>query len=78
MDKRDEQMRGVKRWPLLAMAAVVFFAALPAAKVRVIRSGQVVAQSVGETPFRFDWTDTTAPMNEGWLIEWRSPAAAIF
>jgi hypothetical protein len=34
------------------------------AKVRVIRSGQVVAQSAGETPFRFDWTDTTAPMNE--------------
>jgi PHP domain-containing protein len=31
------------------------------AKVRVIRSGQVVAQSAGETPFRFDWIDTTAP-----------------
>lgn len=31
------------------------------AKVRVIRSGQVVAQSAGETPFRFDWADTTVP-----------------
>ncbi len=31
------------------------------ANVRVIRSGQVVAQSSGETPFRFDWADTTVP-----------------
>jgi hypothetical protein len=34
------------------------------AKVRVIRSGQVVAQVAGETPFRFDWPDTTASTNE--------------
>lgn len=34
------------------------------AKVRVIRSGQVVAQSAGETPFRFDWADTSIPAEE--------------
>jgi len=34
------------------------------AKVRVIRSGQVVAQAAGETPFRFDWADTTVPTEE--------------
>ncbi|MBI3807820.1 MAG: hypothetical protein HY281_09985 [Nitrospirae bacterium] len=34
------------------------------AKVRVIRSGQVVAQSAGETPFRFDWADTTVPTDK--------------
>lgn len=33
-------------------------------KVRVIRSGQVVAQLAGETPFRFDWADTTVPIEE--------------
>lgn len=33
-------------------------------KVRVIRSGQVVAQSAGETPFRVDWADTTVPIEE--------------
>jgi hypothetical protein len=31
------------------------------AKVRVIRSGHVVAQAFGNTPFRFDWADTTVP-----------------
>jgi len=30
-------------------------------KVRVIRSGQVVAEAFGDTPFRFDWADTTIP-----------------
>lgn len=30
-------------------------------KVRVIRSGQVLAQLAGETPFRIDWPDTTVP-----------------
>jgi PHP domain-containing protein len=34
------------------------------AKVRVIRSGQVVAQLASETPFRFDWADTTVPIEE--------------
>jgi hypothetical protein len=33
-------------------------------KVRVIRSGQVLAQLAGETPFRADWPDTTLPMEE--------------
>jgi len=33
-------------------------------KVRVIRSGQVVAQLAGETPFRVDWPDTTVPKGE--------------
>lgn len=33
-------------------------------KVRVIRSGQVLAQLAGETPFRFDWADTTVPIDE--------------
>ena len=33
-------------------------------KVRVIRSGQVVAQLAGETPFRLDWLDTTVPTEE--------------
>ncbi|HKO31869.1 MAG TPA: PHP domain-containing protein [Nitrospiraceae bacterium] len=33
-------------------------------KVRVIRSGQVLAQLAGETPFRVDWPDTTLPMEE--------------
>ena len=31
------------------------------AKVRVIRSGQVVAESEGETPFHLDWADGTIP-----------------
>jgi hypothetical protein len=34
------------------------------AKVRVIRSGQVVAQLAGETPFRVYWPDATAPTDE--------------
>lgn len=33
-------------------------------KVRVIRSGQVLAQLAGETPFRVDWPDTTVPLAE--------------
>jgi hypothetical protein len=33
-------------------------------KVRVIRSGQVVAQLAGETPFRVDWPDATVPPEE--------------
>jgi hypothetical protein len=33
-------------------------------KVRVIRSGQVLAQWTGETPFRADWPDRTAPTAE--------------
>ena len=33
-------------------------------KVRVIRSGQVLAQLAGDTPFRVDWADTTAPTAE--------------
>jgi hypothetical protein len=33
-------------------------------KVRVIRSGQVLAQLAGETPFRIDWPDTTLPTDE--------------
>jgi hypothetical protein len=33
-------------------------------KVRVIRSGQVVAQLAGETPFRADWPDATVPTAE--------------
>ena len=33
-------------------------------KVRVIRSGQVLAQLSGETPFRADWADTTVPTGE--------------
>jgi hypothetical protein len=33
-------------------------------KVRVIRSGQVVAQLAGETPFRVDWPDTTVPTED--------------
>jgi hypothetical protein len=33
-------------------------------KVRVIRSGEVLAQFSGETPFRVDWPDTTASMDE--------------
>ena len=34
-------------------------------KVRVIRSGQVLAQLAGETPFRFDWADTTCRRQSG-------------
>jgi hypothetical protein len=30
----------------------------------VIRSGQVVAQLAGETPFRIDWPDTIVPPEE--------------
>ena len=33
-------------------------------KVRVIRSGQVLAQLTGETPFQADWPDTTLPGEE--------------
>lgn len=33
-------------------------------KVRVIRSGQVLAQLAGETPFHVDWPDTTVPTDE--------------
>jgi hypothetical protein len=33
-------------------------------KVRVIRSGQVLAQLAGETPFLIDWPDTTVPTAE--------------
>ncbi|THJ24581.1 MAG: hypothetical protein CAF45_005255 [Nitrospira sp. CG24E] len=33
-------------------------------KVRVIRSGEVLAQFSGETPFRLNWPDTTAPTAE--------------
>ena len=33
-------------------------------KVRVIRSGQVLAQLAGETPFRVDWPDTAVPADE--------------
>lgn len=33
-------------------------------KVRVIRSGEVLAQLAGETPFRVDWPDSTVPINE--------------
>jgi hypothetical protein len=33
-------------------------------KVRVIRSGQVLAQWTGETPFRADWPDATVPTAE--------------
>lgn len=33
-------------------------------KVRVIRSGLVLAQLTGETPFRVDWPDTTVPSEE--------------
>jgi hypothetical protein len=33
-------------------------------KVRVIRSGQVLAQLAGETPFRANWPDSTAPTGE--------------
>ncbi len=33
-------------------------------KVRVIRSGQVIAQLIGETPFRVDWPDTSVPIAE--------------
>jgi hypothetical protein len=33
-------------------------------KVRVIRSGQVLAQLFGETPFRVDWPDTNVPIAE--------------
>jgi hypothetical protein len=33
-------------------------------KARVIRSGQVLAQLAGETPFRANWPDTTAPTGE--------------
>ena len=33
-------------------------------KVRVIRSGQVLAQLAGETPFRVDWPDSTVPTEE--------------
>lgn len=32
--------------------------------VRVIRSGQVVVQLAGETPFHADWSDTTVPADE--------------
>ena len=33
-------------------------------KVRVIRSGQVLAQLAGETPFLIDWPDTAVPTAE--------------
>lgn len=33
-------------------------------KVRVIRSGQVLVQLAGETPFRVNWPDATAPTAE--------------
>ena len=33
-------------------------------KVRVIRSGQVLAQLAGETPFHADWPDITMPTAE--------------
>ena len=33
-------------------------------KVRVIRSGQVLAQLAGETPFHADWPDTTVPIED--------------
>lgn len=33
-------------------------------KVRVIRSGQVLAQLAGETPFHADWPDTAVPIAE--------------
>jgi hypothetical protein len=33
-------------------------------KVRVTRSGQVVAQVAGETPFRVNWPDTSVPTEE--------------
>lgn len=33
-------------------------------KVRVIRSGEVLAQLAGETPFLVDWPDSTVPINE--------------
>jgi len=33
-------------------------------KVRVIRSGHVLAELSGETPFRFDWPDSTVPTAE--------------
>jgi hypothetical protein len=33
-------------------------------KVRIIRSGQVLAQLAGETPFRVDWPDTTVQIDE--------------
>lgn len=33
-------------------------------KVRLIRSGQVVAQLAGETPFHVDWPDSTVPTGE--------------
>ena len=33
-------------------------------KVRLIRSGQVVAQLAGETPFHVDWPDATVPTKE--------------
>lgn len=33
-------------------------------KVRVIRSGQVVAQLAGETPYLVDWPDSTMPTTE--------------
>ena len=33
-------------------------------KVRVIRSGQILAQLAGETPFRVDWPDTAVPADE--------------
>ncbi len=33
-------------------------------KVRVIRSGEVLAQFAGETPFRLNWPDTTAQTGE--------------
>ena len=33
-------------------------------KVRVIRSGQILAQLAGQTPFRIDWPDTHAPIAE--------------
>ncbi|MDE3218668.1 MAG: hypothetical protein KGO23_04750, partial [Nitrospirota bacterium] len=33
-------------------------------KVRLIRSGQVLAQWAGETPFDVDWPDTTVPTDE--------------
>jgi hypothetical protein len=33
-------------------------------KVRIIRSGNVMAQLIGQTPFRVDWADSTVPMGE--------------
>jgi hypothetical protein len=44
-------------------------------KVRLIRSGQVVVQLAGETPFRIDWPDTSAPPAE--RLTYRVEASGI-